>query len=449
MIQPRLPSLTAVKTCVKNYVKTCKVFAVNIKAKRGVLKEKKFFSAAAIFLSLSVMIFLTGAIKFNNAVEVTDVSADGNVTSSQVFTMLHDPASIVTEVFPEADSELALGEHDYYTFSGFDENRHGELSVYRAVWVSFAQDNEVFDEVEVPYGSTVAKALSAAGIELTEASETLPSLDEPLYKNSTVTVLPSFPALVTADKVTRTVYTRSGTVADMIKKSGVYLDSDDIVVPPLDAEVYPGIDIRITRVSYEYDVKYLDVPFDTVTEYSNIVSMHSEEIGEEGEPGQREIIFRTEYRGGQLFVTETVSDEIVAPPENQVTLKGRALRTPYSKLDFPEIVLENGLPKEYDRIVSGKAVAYTAGSGSGTASGRKLQIGTVAVNPAVIPYGSLLYIVEKGGGRVYGAAVAADTGNLPSDIVVDLYMGNTAEHFSDAVSWGARYVDVYVINYNH
>jgi 3D (Asp-Asp-Asp) domain-containing protein len=142
---------------------------------------------------------------------------------------------------------------------------------------------------------------------------------------------------------------------------------------------------------------------------------------------------------------QTVGSEVITEPKSRVVIKGTALSAPYSPLDFPEVVLQNGRPAQYEKVIEGKATAYTAPAGSGTASGRKLQIGTVAVNPKVIPYGSLLYIVSKDGRHVYGTAVAADTGDF-TDVQVDLYMGLTSEHYDDACRWGKKTVDVYVIN---
>ena len=95
-------------------------------------------------------------------------------------------------------------------------------------------------------------------------------------------------------------------------------------------------------------------------------------------------------------------------------------------------------------MLSGKSTAYTAYPGAGTASGRLAQVGVVAVNPNVIPYGSELYIVSQDGSRVYGYAVAGDTGSamLNGHALIDLYM----DTYEDCLNWGAVYVDVYVLS---
>ena len=57
------------------------------------------------------------------------------------------------------------------------------------------------------------------------------------------------------------------------------------------------------------------------------------------------------------------------------------------------------------------------------ASGLGLYCGTVAVNPALIPYGTKLYIASTDGRFVYGYAIATDTGTslLNGSCLVDLY----------------------------
>ena len=132
---------------------------------------------------------------------------------------------------------------------------------------------------------------------------------------------------------------------------------------------------------------------------------------------------------------------------DEVIAEGAAIVTPYCKIDDTSIVLKNGRPVDYEYIVSGKATAYTAPDGAYTASGRLAEIGTVAVNPNVIPYGSKLYIVGQYDNICYGYAIAADTGDgmMDGSIPVDVYMGSTEEHYGDACAWGLQYVDIYVI----
>lgn len=92
----------------------------------------------------------------------------------------------------------------------------------------------------------------------------------------------------------------------------------------------------------------------------------------------------------------------------------------------------------YDLICS--STAYTADAGSLTASGRVVErnprrISTVAVDPDVIPLGSILYI------QGYGYAVAADTGGAIKGNKIDVFFDSE----SDCDDWGVKTVKVTVL----
>jgi 3D (Asp-Asp-Asp) domain-containing protein/transcriptional regulator with XRE-family HTH domain len=100
-------------------------------------------------------------------------------------------------------------------------------------------------------------------------------------------------------------------------------------------------------------------------------------------------------------------------------------------------------PASYSRVLTGKATGYYSKSGKGS-SGLGLGYGTVAVDPDVIPYGTLLYITSTDGRFVYGYAIATDTGIAvqKGEILVDLFY----ETYAESVINGAIQVNVYVVN---
>lgn len=67
-----------------------------------------------------------------------------------------------------------------------------------------------------------------------------------------------------------------------------------------------------------------------------------------------------------------------------------------------------------------------------TASGLPVGVGVIAVDPAVIPLGTRVYVPG------YGAAVAADVGSAIKGNIIDLWMPSTAQ----ALAWGRRTVTI-------
>ncbi|HPZ00803.1 MAG TPA: 3D domain-containing protein, partial [Clostridiales bacterium] len=107
--------------------------------------------------------------------------------------------------------------------------------------------------------------------------------------------------------------------------------------------------------------------------------------------------------------------------------------------------LQDGIPTNALKVIKGSSTAYTAPSGAKCSTGVTARSGYVAVDPKKIPYGSELYIVSADGKKVYGYAIAADTGGFVhnSNTVVDLYMNSNAQ----CTQWGRRNVVIYVLSW--
>ncbi len=260
-----------------------------------------------------------------------------------------------------------------------------------------------------------------------------------------ITIYRAFEVSVTADGETQSYATVGGDVSDALSALDVSLGEDDIIDREFSEELFPDMEINITRYDYEerqeeteieYEVEYVDTTEHTLG-YENVLVY--------GENGVRTTYYRDTYIDGEYVETEELGEEITKEPVTMVIERGAVTAHPTSEIYSPsDVALVNGIPTNYTRVLSGRSTAYTAYEGAGTASGRRAQVGVVAVNPNVIPYGSELYIVSQDGSMVYGYAVAGDTGSalMNGHALVDLYM-NTYE---DCCNWGAVYVDVYVLS---
>ena len=97
-----------------------------------------------------------------------------------------------------------------------------------------------------------------------------------------------------------------------------------------------------------------------------------------------------------------------------------------------------GYDGDYVAVMTMEATAYLPSDGGGygiTATGIPATYGVAAVDPAIIPLGSRLYIPG------YGEAVAADTGGAIYGYRIDLCM----ESYSECMNFGRRDVTVYVL----
>jgi len=247
---------------------------------------------------------------------------------------------------------------------------------------------------------------------------------------------------LTADGCDWLIRTKEMTVGKLLDRSGVDIGCNDEVIPSADTLVCEGMAITVKRVEYRTREKSTFIPYETEYTETPLLKMGDSEVRVEGVNGEVTITIEDKFVDGVLVSSEQISAE-TADPVTEVIAQGTALQTPYSKREG-NYRLVNGIPEAYAYKLSGKVTSYTAPEGSGTYSGRPLVIGSVGVDPDVIPFGSEVYIVSQDGRKVYGYAVASDTGDI-TDIIADAYMGVTSEHWDDAMNWCAQYCDVYVL----
>ena len=87
----------------------------------------------------------------------------------------------------------------------------------------------------------------------------------------------------------------------------------------------------------------------------------------------------------------------------------------------------------YDAASSGRAASDEAYGR--TATGAIVTYGIVAVDPAVIPLGTKMFIPG------YGYAIAADTGGAVKGYIIDLGFPDGV-----AVDWQSKWLDIYILS---
>lgn len=261
-----------------------------------------------------------------------------------------------------------------------------------------------------------------------------------------INILRAFDVYITVDGETITLPVIGGTVKETLTKAGVTLGEFDRVDRKFSDKVYDGMKIGVTRVSYTERTENEVIPFETeYVDNTNLVIGYENTL-QAGSDGERVRTYKDMYVNGVLTETELLSEDVLTEAVTEKIERGTACAAPYAKMSDPSALkLVDGVPENYTRIVSGKATAYSSPKKNPlTASGRPAVVGTVAVNPNVIPYGSELYIVSQDRKHVYGYAIAADTGlgMMQGTVAADLFCSS----YRDSCIWGAHYVDIFVIS---
>ncbi|MBQ8787922.1 MAG: G5 domain-containing protein [Oscillospiraceae bacterium] len=248
---------------------------------------------------------------------------------------------------------------------------------------------------------------------------------------------------IVADKLTYHVTAAEGdTVSDVLEISGLEVREHDFLNIDESKKVEEGDDIKLTRVDYIITTEEESVPRDKTYRGTSLISGGKTVLLSYGKNGTRLKTYEQKVVDGVYGERVLVSDEITKKATNDLYVVGDG--SVISPLDYGfEIV--NGVPTTYEKVHTNvRATGYYAPYGAGTATGRLAQVGYVAVDPKIVPYGTKMWIVAHGNtGFVYGYALAADTGGamLSGKNFVDLYY----ETYYECVLNGLRYVDVYIL----
>lgn len=259
-------------------------------------------------------------------------------------------------------------------------------------------------------------------------------------------ILRAYAVAVTADGVTQELtVTGTHTAADLLTQAGLTWTDDDILSAAPDEVIPEGSSVTLQRVSYaEYTVDEI-IPTAVEEIPTSLFYRKQSEVMtlQEGHDGRDTVIYREKWVDGEL--AETAEIGRVNETEMLPTVrKVYGEQAPVSQFVGPDIV--DGAPAEGVAAVytNQRSTGYSASTTAKGAGGRRLTYGTVAINPNIIPYGSLMYITSDDGRFVYGYAYASDTGTamMEGSAFIDLYY----ETYDESVTSAVIPVTVYVLD---
>lgn len=258
-------------------------------------------------------------------------------------------------------------------------------------------------------------------------------------------VLRAFTVPVTADGQTTDLVATDETVGELLDEAGIEVGETDVVEPALDEVLERGDSVTLQRVEYVDYTTEETIPIETEYRETSLYYRNTDTqlVLEEGQEGLDLVTWREIWVDGELTETVEAGRETVVAMEPAV-VKCYGEGAPVSIFTGPEVV--DGVPVEGVETVytSQRSTGYSASKTAKGASGQRLTYGTVAVNPNIIPYGTLLYITSDDGRFVYGYAYAADTGTamMEGHAFIDLYY----ETYEESVTSAVIPVTVYVID---
>lgn len=318
--------------------------------------------------------------------------------------------------------------------------------------IAFTSQSLHFVVVSDTHGGSVRILTSSDSEEVLLAQTDTPPLGEhdeivwsQIADGEQMQVLRAYTVPVTADGETHEVITTGATAAELLAGLGITYDEDDWVTPAADEVVTEGSSLTLQRVEYVEYTEEVVVPTERQEIPTSLFYRDEDEtmVLQEGSDGLDTVTWRDVYLDGVWSEKQEV-ERITQVEMVPTVVKVYGEETPVSSFVGPEIV--DGVPSEgvTETYTGQRSTGYSASATAKGASGRWLTYGTVAVDPSIIPYGTLLYITSDDGKFVYGYAYAADTGTalMTGHAFVDLYY----QTYEESVESAVIPVTVYVID---
>ncbi len=422
---------------------------LNLKIVKDILFYVRYYTGRVIALGILTVIAAIGGIVMLCNTVVTDVYSDNAM--KRVYTLSTDAEKII------AASGFGVGEKQRVVLDYFNPEQKESIIVIANPHDALVYDGERLVKIVTVTG-TVADAVEAAGLTLSEGDELNFPESMGLTENLQIKVSRAFPVVITADGKSFEVSVTGGTVRDAILKAGLEIGKDDEASLDFSQILKEKTQLQLYRVFYETYKETVTVSHELEIEYDDTMYMGKTKTKTKGVDGKTVNSYRKKYVDGVYVGTELVATKVKKEVVNEVVIRGTKQRDGYtgayvgsgkviSELTPPfTIALDaKGRPENYLKIITGKATAYC--TGTVTSTGARAMAGRVAVDPREIPYGTKMYIVSSDGRYNYGYCVAADTGGFiyTSSTVVDLYM-NT---YNECITFGRRNVDIYILEWGN
>lgn len=397
--------------------------------------ELHFPAKKFIAFAMTTIIFLSSVVTAVATTIAATIVDDENAYSIQVL------SSKTEDILSQAHVEL--GPNDVVTRN----DDHGiVIHIRRGREVNVTADGKT-QSIILYNNETAVQAFQKAGVAVSEKDQVNVPLDQELSDGDELKLTRQYGIHILLDGGFVSPTVSAGTVEEALQQTGVTLGEDDIVTPSLNTKVGEKLVVTVKRVTYNEVTTTEEIPYTTVTKESDTVSQGSSRVTTVGQTGTREVVSRQKLVDGVVAETEQVSSGITKQPVAEVKMVAPtpkvAAVTSVSTSDGNTFTDKSGKQVSYSKVLKGKVTAYTSNGGR-TATGKPAQVGYVAVDPKVIPYGTRLYITSANGKTVYGYAIAADTGGAMQSgrILVDLYYDTE----SQCRSFGVRNMMVYILD---
>lgn len=226
--------------------------------------------------------------------------------------------------------------------------------------------------------------------------------------------------------VTMGIVTKAATVAGVLKRAGIRLGPGEYITPAVDAHVLGGQTIQVATVTHRILTRSVAIPYQVKTTTNPNLAPGLSQVVKSGRAGLKTVTDAVIEAGSKVLSSAVIAQKVISPPQTEILAVGPASgqTASYSGPYVKKIYVEE--------------TAYWANpawSNGYTYTGVKAAIGSIAVDPRVIPLGTRLFV------NGYGYGVADDIGGAIKGYHIDLFFPTKAE----VDAWGMRFGWIYIL----
>lgn len=289
----------------------------------------------------------------------------------------------------------------------------------------FAKNVTIKDENETQVMSThlysVKEILEEKNIILEECDKVEPELESPLVNDMVINIVRAKPVQIICDGETQEVKTTAQTVQDILSQTNIALQENDKIIPGLHEQV--NEQIQVIRVEKKQVTEKKEIAFNIDLKEDPKLYKGERRIIKKGKKGLEEHTYEVVTEDGKETIKDLINKALIKKPVNEIVAIGTR-----------EWASRGGNEIKFSKVYDMTATAYSH-TGSRTYTGTWPSVGTVAVDPKVIPLGTRMYIDG------YGYATAQDIGSAIVGKRIDVFV----ETEKEARKWGRRKVKVFIL----
>ncbi len=247
------------------------------------------------------------------------------------------------------------------------------------------------------------------------------------------------------------VSSQGETVSQLLSRLSINVDANTAVSAPLEAQTADGMTITVSRTVHTTESYTQSIAHKVTHCYDSSIAEGESVVLTKGVDGQMSSTANVVYVDGQETDRTILSQTVIQQPVDEVVAIGTGPKTASPDDISGEMVIgdgyiitETGEYLVFSDVLHVEATAYThtdAGCDYITAMGTTVKLGTVAVDPRLIPYGTRMFIVSDDGEYIYGIATAEDCGGDIKENRIDLYYPTNSE----CTRFGRRDCTVYIL----